>query len=289
MRLEPLEFVERTEIRVLVIEADHKADSHLVVLEMIQERSAISAAIHRPADRMGHMARLVVLWFYFPKFLDAYTVGLVAGFIAQIEFLEQRLGQRPAAPFREDGLFGVQFEPGLIITRLFAVLADTHVTGRDATDLAVFIVKYFRGGKPRINFDAHRLGLFGQPAAHIAEADDVIAVIVHLRRRRQFHRARLTEQQELIAFHRCVERRTPFLPVGEQLGERARFQNRTGQDMCADLGAFFDDTDRNFAAFFLGQLTQADCRRQPRRPGADDHHVEFHRFTFYRFSHVVAP
>ena len=75
------------------------------------------------------MARLVVLWFYFPKFLDAYAVGLVAGFIAQIEFLEQRLASATRGTLPQKMVcVGVQFEPGLIITRLFAVLADTHVT-----------------------------------------------------------------------------------------------------------------------------------------------------------------
>src|SRR5215472_19062318 len=38
--LEPLEFLERVQKRVLVVEADHKTDRHLAVLEMIDERAA---------------------------------------------------------------------------------------------------------------------------------------------------------------------------------------------------------------------------------------------------------
>jgi hypothetical protein len=235
MGLEPLEFIERAQMRVCVIEPDDKADGHLVIFEMVQKRAAIGAAIHRPADRMGHVAGLVIFRLNFPQFLDADAIGLDVCIIPQIEFFEQGLGQRPVAALGKDRLFGMQFEPGLIIRRLFAVLADAHVAGCDAAHTAVFGIQHFGGGKAGIYLDTHGFGLFGEPAAHIAEADDVIAVIVHLGRCRQPYCAGFAEQQELIALDRGVQRRATVLPVGEQFGQRLWFQHGTGQNMRADL------------------------------------------------------
>jgi hypothetical protein len=48
--LEALELVEGREMRVAVVEADHEADRHLVVLEVIEEGAAIGPGVERPAD-----------------------------------------------------------------------------------------------------------------------------------------------------------------------------------------------------------------------------------------------
>ncbi len=50
--------------------------------------------------------------------------------------------------------------------------------------------------------------------------------------------------------------------------------------MGADLGGLFQHTDADVLAALGGQLLQADGRRQPGRPAADDDDVVFHRFTF---------
>src|SRR5438067_3495026 len=50
MRLEALEFLERIQERVLVVEADHEADGHLIVLEVVKKRAAVGLTVHRPAD-----------------------------------------------------------------------------------------------------------------------------------------------------------------------------------------------------------------------------------------------
>src|SRR5215469_2057353 len=49
MSFKSLKFLERVQKRVLIIQADHKTDSHLSVFEMIEERTAIGATIKRPA------------------------------------------------------------------------------------------------------------------------------------------------------------------------------------------------------------------------------------------------
>ena len=86
---------------------------------------------------------------------------------------------------------------------------------------AVFGVEHLGRGKAGKDLDAERLGLRREPAHDVAEADDVVAVVVEavgqerVRRRR---RAGLGEEEEAVAGDRLVERRAVFLPVGQQLG-----------------------------------------------------------------------
>jgi hypothetical protein len=58
-------------------------------------------AVERPADRVLDQAGLVVGCRDFPQFLDADAVGLRVEAVAQIEPLDQMLGQRAAAALGE--------------------------------------------------------------------------------------------------------------------------------------------------------------------------------------------
>ncbi|MCL2635222.1 MAG: hypothetical protein FWD50_01145 [Betaproteobacteria bacterium] len=55
--------------------------------------------------------------------------------------------------------------------------------------------------------------------------------------------------------------------------------------MGADLGAFFDQTDRDIAAFFHCQLFEPDSRCQSGRTAANNDNVKLHGFAF----HAVSP
>ena len=88
MGLEPLKFLERVQIRVLVIEPDDEPDRHLPRLEVIEERAAIGARVERPADGVHHQPRLVPLGCDLPQFLDADRIGLRIDPVAQAEPLD---------------------------------------------------------------------------------------------------------------------------------------------------------------------------------------------------------
>ena len=107
--------------------------------------------------------------------------------VAQAEAPDQLLRQRAAAAFGEQRVARAQLHAALEIVGGFAVLADAHVAGGDADDAPV-LLQQFGGGEAGIDLDAQRLGLLPQPAADIAERNDVVAVVVHLRRRRQAER-----------------------------------------------------------------------------------------------------
>ena len=228
---------------------------------------------------MDDQPRLVLGRIDFPQLLDADAVGLRIDAVAQIEFAQQLLGQRTAAAFGENGLPGMQFHARLEVVAGLAILADAEVAGGDALDRTVLVIEHFGGGEAGVDLDTQRLGLLAQPAGQIAEADDVVAVVAHLRRRRQLVGAAFGQEQQAVFTGRRVQRRTAFLPVGEKLGQRVRFEHGAGQNMGADFRAFFQQADGNFLPGLLGQLLDADRRRQPRRAAADDHDIVFHRIA----------
>ena len=242
---------------------------------MIQERPAVDRPPERPAQAVLDQPGLVVGGRDFPQLLDADPVGLRVAAVAQIETLHQLLGQRAAAALGEQRVARPQFHAALEVAGGLAVLADAHVAGGDADDAAVFL-QQFRGGETGIDLDAQCLGLLTQPADDVAERDDVVAVIVHLRRGRHFERAGLGQEQEPIFARRRIERRALFLPVGNQFVQRSRLHHRAGQDMGADLAAFFHQADRHVGV----ELLQPDRRRQARWPATHDHDVEFHRLPW---------
>ena len=244
MGLEPLELLERVEVRVGVVEPDHEPDRDLVVFEVVEERAAVSGAVERPSHGVHDQPRLVPGGIDLPQLLDAEPVGLRVRAGAQVEALEQRLGQVPAAAFGEHGDPGVQLDPRLEVPLRLAIASHPHVPGGDSLDRSILAIEHFRGGEAGKYRDVERLRLLAQPAAQIAEADDVVAFVVHLRRRRKPYPAASGEEEEPILARGRMERRAAVLPVGEQLFERPRLQHCSGQDVGADLGALLDDADR---------------------------------------------
>ena len=165
---------------------------------------------------------------------------------------------------------------------VLAVLADAHVAGGDAAHRAVLVVEHLGAGEARIDLDAQRLGLLAEPAADVAQADDVVAVVVHQPRHQEIgeaERAGLGEEQELVVAHLGLERRALLLPVGNELVQPDRIDHGAGQDMGADLGALLDQADRHFVVALGGELLETDRRRQPGRAATHDHHVIFHRLA----------
>ena len=203
--------------------------------------------------------------------------------VGQAKARLELLGQRAAHALADEGVLGVQFDTGLVVGALIAVLIDAEHAGDDALHRAVFVVDDFGGGHAGIDLDTERLGVGGQRATDIAQRGDVVAVVQHPLRERQprdVQVAMRAEDHELVAGDLGLQRNAELLPVRQQLIDAARIDHRAGQNMSADFGALLQTRDRNLRASGLSELLQADSRRQPRRPGADDHDVVFHRFAF---------
>ncbi len=251
MVLQPLELVERRKVRVGVGQVDDQANHHLVVFQVIQERPAgvvLAGDIERPASGVDHQALLVLGRIDFPDFLEADAVVLDVGVAVEVEALDQLLADVAAAAFGEQGVFGAQFHAGGVQTFFgIALTVDTQITGDDAADHAVIVEQRFLGGEARIDFHAQVLGLLGQPAAQVAQGNDVVAVVVHGLGHKQVRdlgrAAGILEHIDVVTLDLGVQRCAERLPVREQLVQRARFEHGAGKNVSTDFGAFFYDTN----------------------------------------------
>src|SRR6478735_2943897 len=120
----------------------------------------------------------------------------------------------------------------------------------------------------------------GQPAADIAERDDVVAVIVHQRRHGEIGEADRSigaEHKELVVGHFGLEGMTLFVaPAGQKAVDADRIDDGTRKNMGANLAALLQHNDRKLRI----DLLRPDCSRQACRPRADNDNVEFHAFAF---------
>jgi hypothetical protein len=284
MGLEPLHLFERREVRVRIIQVRHEADRDQAVTEMIEERAAAHVVRQRPALAVHDQSGLVVFRRHLPEFLDADAVDLRIDTVTQVEPRHQLLRQRAAAAFGEQRVLGVQFHALRIRVFLLAVLADAHVTGRHALHRAVLVEQHFGRREPGEYFDPQLFGTLAEPAADVAEARDVHAVVVHQRGQQPVRNAArlvLRQDQESILLHRRCERSTALLPVRKQFRQRDRVDDRTREDVRTYFGTLLEHADAEFAAGRGGLLFQSNRRRETRRPGPDDDYVELHRFALH--------
>ena len=107
VRLPALEFLERTQVGVGVVEPGDEAQRNLVVVQVVEEGAAVGRVVHRPAGRMQHEAGLVATRVDLPQFLDAQAVGLRIPARVELEARDQLLAQMPARALGEHGVPGV--------------------------------------------------------------------------------------------------------------------------------------------------------------------------------------
>ncbi len=93
----------------------------------------------------------------------------------------------------------------------------------------------------------------------------------------------LGQEQETVLADRRVERRVLLLPVGNKLVQRARIHDGAGEDVRADLRAFFQHAYADFTVRRRGKLLQTYRGGESRRSGADHDHVIFHYFALRHF------
>ena len=147
---------------------------------------------------------------------------------------------------------------------------------------AVVIEQHLGGGKAGIDFDAQRFRLGCEPAADIAEGDDIVAVIVHQRRHHQIgqtHRAVRRKPIEAVVADLGLDRTVFVSPVRNEPVEADGIDDGAREDVRADLGALLDHDHAGVGR----KLFEPDRGREPGGPRADDHHVEFHRVAGRQF------
>jgi hypothetical protein len=285
LQLEALKLFEGRKVGIGIIEISDQTNRHLAVLEMIEKRTPGCAMLAEwPTRPVDHQARPVLRRIDLPEFLDPETIVLGSRARGQIVARDQFFAELATRAFGKQRVLGVQLQTRLETVFRLAVLVTAHVAGSDALDRTVVVVEDFGRGKAREDFDTDRFGLLGEPAAKAAQADDVIARIVHRRGNGEIgqldRRGLAAIEINLVLADRGLQWRSPRLPVGQQLVQRARLEQRTREDVSADFRALLQYHDRQVGI----QLFQANGRAQTRRTPTDNHYVILHRFPFHHRS-----
>ena len=276
-----LERLERRHIRIAVAEPDDVAESNLVPALMIEEPAAEAVLVFdRPALGMDHAARRVLFGGNVPQFLEPESVDLRLRIGVEIVLCFELLGEMTACAFCEEGVLGVEFDPRLVIALVAAILGHAHVLRRHAFDRTVVVIEHFARREAGEDLHSQPLGLFGQPAAQVAKAAGVGALVVHERRRDEMRDREFLfggKRPVLVIGHRGLGHRAAVIaPSRQQFVERLGIDHRAGEDVRTDFRAFFEHADGEVSV----DLFEPDRRSQASRPASYDHHVIRHRFAF---------
>ena len=162
-----------------------------------------------------------------------------------------------------------------------SVAGDSHVSRGDAQNRAGWPIKDLGAGEARKDIDAQGRRFGAQKAYDIAKRADEIAMIIHEARHDEIgqpERPRAAKHIEPVGGHLRLQRPVLILaPSGEEFVKSARIDDRAGQNMGAEFGAFFDDDDRNFRA----KLFEADRGGETGGASAGDHDIEIHGFAWW--------
>ena len=113
-------------------------------------------------------------------------------------------------------------------------------------------------------------------------------VVERRRRERRFDLAAVGEEPQRVAADRDVETAGNVL-TGEELGERLRVDDGTGEAVVADLAALLDHHDGDLGARRRRELPQSDRTGQRGRTCADEEDVDFEGIALSHDPPAFAP
>ena len=281
--LELLKGLEGFEPRILVIQADHEADVHAIVVEVIEKAAAVGAVVERPPDRVLNEAGLHAIGRQLPELLESQAVGLRRLARIELEALDQLLRCTAAAALAKHGHLrvdlGTQRKVGPGLTALF----QPHVADAYALDGAAVIEECLGGRKTGEHIHTELFRLRAQNRHQLAERDDEIAVILHLRRSdRELVALGTGHHEEFVARCGHADRGRVLAPLRQQLIERSRLEDRARQGVRSEARGLFEHAH---AQRWL-QLFEPDGAGEPGRAGADDRDLILHDITLV-FGHRI--
>ncbi len=242
--LEALEFVERAEPGILVVEIDNQPDRDLIPLHVIEIETAVTIAApclpRGQATAVQHLSCFALTCWQLPQLLEADGIVLGLGRACQIECGDQLLAEMAAGSFGKEGVAAEQCHAGHMICFRIARPIQPQIAGDDPLDPARLHDK-FAGGKSRVYFDSQFFRLLAEPAAEIAQTDHMATLIVHPGWHRPGGELQGTllalQQMNLIVADRHAERR--LLPaIRQQLLQGDRIKQGAGEQMGANFRPF---------------------------------------------------
>src|SRR5258708_7588167 len=146
-----------------------------------------------------------------------------------------------ARAFCKEGATGMKLHSWLIIGPMRPVASNSHVPGGNALHRAIFVEQDLGRSKSRKDLDAEPFCLPREPAAEIAEAQRIHALIAHERRHQKFRYGKLAllgEHPMMIFRDWNGKRRSPLLPIRKEFVQRNRIDQRARKGVGTTLAVF---------------------------------------------------
>ena len=195
---------------------------------------------------------------------------------AQPEVVDRDAGEMALRSLGEHGHLGDEVGAGLEVAHRLALAVLALVAGADADDAAVRDEQLL-GGSLGEDHRAALLRALAEPAAELREREDDVAVVAHRRRRRDAQRRATRQHVDGLAVHLAVARHVlDAVAIAEEASQRARVDDRAGEQVRTGLLALLDERDRHLAELvrdlrvLLEKLAEADRAGETCRAAAHD-------------------
>src|SRR5712691_1698432 len=285
MRLQLLQHVVHRELDVAVVETDDHPERQHVLAHRVDERAAelseLRSRTQRPAHRVDDAVELA---FDLPDLFDSERPDLrvLAG---EAKAVERDAGEVSLRPFGEDRDLRDQIRARLEVAERLTVASATLVAGPDTACPPVRDEELLRR-RLRQEHHAGFLCLLGEPAAQSRQRGDVIALVLHRRRRGNAQRVVLRQEIDRLVLDGPVKRHLvdPLASL-EQAAQRTRVDDGAGEEMRADLLALLQHRNRNLAQPLadlrrsIQQLAEPNCARKPCGTGPHDQDADLYAFV----------
>jgi hypothetical protein len=169
-----------------------------------------------------------------PDLLDARLEDLRIP-TRELEAVDELLGEGAADALAEDRDLRDDVHAGLERGLRLAVLVDTHVAGADPDDPPA-LHEELVAREARVHLYARRLGALAQPAGHLVERHDVVALLLEVGRHDRYGELPLrVEHPEARVVAYVLGRKALGLEVRDELADRPRVHHGTREHVIADV------------------------------------------------------
>ena len=263
MLLHLLKFAVRGKPGVWVVEPNDKTDGHHIVAKMVKPAAAIGVTGKRIAHGVHNLTLSKLLRWYLPHLFQPKPIRLRLRISPQIVLLDDLFRERAMTAFSEESDTSVELHPALKRGFGFARARDSQIVGGNAFDAAICrVVDDFRGSESRIDLHAHLFSALSKPFTELIQADDIIAVIVHLRRSGNWDCGVLREETHLVIGGRrgIFKARVVVFrqPVGKEFINGGGLDDIARDNVSPNLPSFLKQKhSKVLIASFIGQLFEA--------------------------------
>ena len=284
VRFELLQKVVHGKGRISVIQANDEADRHLVIAHRVHPRPAVFAVLgpeaQRPSKRVNQLVEGIR---NFPHLFDAKLPNL-GGVAVKLPVLARHLSKVALCSLSKDGDLRANLNARLKRGLLLALASASLVAGQDALDTTI-VDQQLLGVSLWKEIRAKLLGLLGHEARELADGDDPVAVIFHLRRRRKAERPALGQHVDRFLLDDALNWQVSDAEFGEEVLQRLRADDRAGEQVGSRALPLLHDRHRNLAEglrecrVLREQLAEADRTGESRRTGTDEQHAHVNAFV----------